>query len=133
MGVVYEAYDRERRMRVALKTLRTLSAEAILRFKNEFRALQDLQHPNLCALGELISVGGQWFFSMELVDGVDLLSWVRPPREGVPAQPNSADFMDPSPSADTLKPRSLAGVARLERAAGGGGPGGGAGGPRRSM
>ena len=57
MGVVYEAYDRERRIRVALKTLRTLSAEGILRFKNEFRALQDLSHPNLCTIGELISLG----------------------------------------------------------------------------
>src|SRR5262249_58312456 len=78
MGVVYEAWDRERRARVAIKTLRTLSAEGILRFKNEFRALQDLTHRNLCALGELISDRGQWFFTMELVDGVDLLSWVRP-------------------------------------------------------
>ncbi|MGZ3438484.1 MAG: serine/threonine-protein kinase, partial [Polyangia bacterium] len=118
MGVVYEAYDRERRMRVALKTLRTLSAEAILRFKNEFRSLQDLSHPNLCTLGELISVSGQWFFTMELVDGVDLLGWVRPPREGAPAPPvnTSADFMDPSPSADTLRPHASA-IQRLERAA----------------
>ncbi|MDB4969703.1 MAG: Serine/threonine-protein kinase PknA [Myxococcales bacterium] len=115
MGVVYEAYDRERRMRVAIKTLRTLSAEAILRFKNEFRALQDLQHPNLCALGELISVGGQWFFSMELVDGVDLLGWVRPAREGLPAQPHTTEFVDPSPSADTLRPRSSAVATRVER------------------
>jgi hypothetical protein len=78
MGVVYEALDRERGERVALKTLRTLSADALLRFKNEFRALQDLQHPNLCTLGELIGEGSQWFFTMELIDGVDLFSWVRP-------------------------------------------------------
>src|SRR5262249_40613156 len=116
MGVVYEAYDRERRMRVALKTLRTLSAEGILRFKNEFRALQDLSHPNLCTLGELITLGRQWFFTMELVDGVDLLGWVRPQREGVPAPPGaSRDFVDPSPSADTMRPHASA-VQRLERA-----------------
>jgi len=78
MGVVYEAVDRERNARVALKTLRTSGAESILRFKNEFRALQDLEHPNLCSLGELISEAGQWFFTMELVDGTDFLSFVRP-------------------------------------------------------
>ncbi|HEX9104127.1 MAG TPA: serine/threonine-protein kinase, partial [Polyangia bacterium] len=119
MGVVYEAYDRERRMRVALKTLRTLSAEGILRFKNEFRALQDLSHPNLCTLGELISLGRQWFFTMELVDGVDLLGWVRPQREGVPAPAVTTSHelvVDPSPSADTLRPHASA-VQRLERAA----------------
>jgi eukaryotic-like serine/threonine-protein kinase len=115
MGVVYEAYDRERRMLVALKSLRTLSAEGILRFKNEFRALQDLQHPNLCALGELISDAGQWFFTMELVDGVDLLGWVRPDGDN-PAQPSSSSLptLDPSPSADTLRPHASA-VARLSR------------------
>src|SRR4029078_2561363 len=79
MGVVYEALDRERNSRVALKTLRTLDATAVLRFKNEFRWLQDLQHPNLVSLGELFSEDGQWFFTMELIDGVDFLHWVRPP------------------------------------------------------
>src|SRR5205823_2255349 len=58
MGVVYEALDLERNAHVALKTLRTSGAESILRFKNEFRALQDLEHPNLCSLGELISEAG---------------------------------------------------------------------------
>src|SRR5262252_10689710 len=78
MGVVYEAMDHERDVRVALKTLRSPNAEALLRFKHEFRALQDLQHPNLVNLGELIEEQGQWFFTMELVQGIDLLSWVRP-------------------------------------------------------
>src|SRR5262245_51726386 len=78
MGVVYEALDRERNVRVALKTLRTLDAEALTRFKNEFRSLQDIQHPNLVSLGELLEENGQLFFTMELVRGVDFFEWVRP-------------------------------------------------------
>src|SRR5258706_9221316 len=77
MGVVYEAFDRDRRARVAIKTLRTFSAVALARFKREFRALQDLQHPNLITLGELISDGEQWFFTMELGRGDDILAFVR--------------------------------------------------------
>ena len=77
MGVVWEALDRERLTPVALKTLRTLAPETLLRFKHEFRALQDLSHPNLVSLGELIEEDGQWFFTMELVRGESLLAWVR--------------------------------------------------------
>jgi eukaryotic-like serine/threonine-protein kinase len=76
MGVVYQALDRERQANVALKTLKKLDGEALLRLKNEFRALQDLEHPNLVSLGELIEESGQWFFTMELVPGVDFMSWV---------------------------------------------------------
>ena len=75
MGVVYEAHDQERNCRVALKTLRTREPRAILRLKHEFRALRDLQHPNLVSFGELFESAGNWFFTMELVHGVDLLSW----------------------------------------------------------
>ena len=78
MGVVYEAFDRERQIPVAVKTLRTLDADTLLRFKNEFRALQDLHHPNLVSLSELIEHHGQWFFTMELIHGVDFISHVRP-------------------------------------------------------
>ena len=100
MGIVYEAYDRERRTRVALKTLRTLTADAVLRFKNEFRILQDIEHPNLVSLGELIEDGGQWFFTMELVDGTDFWSWVRPGDSRLRAGSSV------SPSADTLDLRA---------------------------
>jgi eukaryotic-like serine/threonine-protein kinase len=77
MGVVYEALDREQNARVALKTLRAVNPEALLRFKHEFRTVQDLAHPNLVRLGELIEDAGRWFFTMELVEGTDLLSYVR--------------------------------------------------------
>src|SRR3954470_5313674 len=78
MGVVYDVFDRERKTRVALKTLRTLGGEQLMRFKNEFRALSDLHHLNLVSLGELIHHDGLWFFTMELIDGWDLLAYVRP-------------------------------------------------------
>jgi hypothetical protein len=77
MGVVYEVLDRERSARVALKTLRAFSPEALLGFKREFRTLQELQHPNLITLGELIEERGQWFFTMELVEGVSFTRYVR--------------------------------------------------------
>ena len=78
MGMVYEALDRNRGARIALKTLQHVSADGLLRFKNEFRAVQDVQHPNLVTLGELIEDCGQWWLTMELVDGVEFLAHVRP-------------------------------------------------------
>jgi eukaryotic-like serine/threonine-protein kinase len=77
MGVVYRARDRERGVDVALKTLRGITPDSVLRFKSEFRALRDLRHPNLVELGELFETEGTWFFTMELVRGVPFLSWVR--------------------------------------------------------
>jgi hypothetical protein len=78
MGVVYEALDREQGAHVALKTLKTSDARTILRFKQEFRALEGLHHPNLVQLGDLVEDRGRWFFTMELVRGIDFLSYVRP-------------------------------------------------------
>ncbi len=78
MGTVFEVRDRERDIRVALKRLRAATPEALLHLKKEFRALQDLRHPNLIRLGELLEEDGRWFFTMELVEGVDFTSWVRP-------------------------------------------------------
>ncbi|MCE9579941.1 MAG: serine/threonine-protein kinase PknK, partial [Deltaproteobacteria bacterium] len=78
MGVVYEAFDRERAAPVALKALRTPGPELLLRLKQEFRALQDVRHPNLVGMGELFEARGQWFFTMDLVDGVPFWDHVRP-------------------------------------------------------
>src|SRR5262245_33093461 len=76
MGVVYEVVDRQRQARVALKLLQQEDSEAIERFKREFRVLQDLEHPNLVRLLELVVEGDAWAFTMELVDGCDIITWV---------------------------------------------------------
>ena len=77
MGTVYRAYDRRYRRHVALKTMNRAGAVALLRFKHEFRTLLDVVHPNLVTLYELICDGQNWFLTMELLDGVDFLRYVR--------------------------------------------------------
>src|ERR1044071_1112910 len=78
MGVVYAARDHRRGCTVAIKTLRAETPEMLHRLRDEFLVLHDLAHPNLVSLGELFDDDGHWFFSMELVDGVDFLRHVRP-------------------------------------------------------
>lgn len=77
MGTVFRAYDRRCRRHVALKTMNRAGAVALLRFKHEFRTLLDVVHPNLVTLYELIGDGQHWVLTMELLDGVDFLRYVR--------------------------------------------------------
>src|SRR5579859_3216033 len=78
MGIVYEALDRERQTRVALKTLRNVDPASIYRFKIEFRSLAELSHQNLLPLYELFYEDDRWFFTMELLEGAtDLLTYIR--------------------------------------------------------
>ncbi|EDM78005.1 eukaryotic-type protein kinase [Plesiocystis pacifica SIR-1] len=63
---------------VALKVLGRASPTALYRFKREFRALADVEHPNLISLVELVVPReGKPFFTMELVDGPPFTEYVR--------------------------------------------------------
>ncbi len=78
MGIVYEAEDKERGQRVALKTITNPDVEKIYQLKREFRVLADLSHPNLVALYDLVVDDSSCFFTMELLDGDDLLTYLAP-------------------------------------------------------
>jgi eukaryotic-like serine/threonine-protein kinase len=77
MGVVYEALDCATGARVALKTLHERRSSLLLELKREFRAVHGIQHPNLVELGELFQTDDAWFFTMELVEGRDCMSFLR--------------------------------------------------------
>lgn len=76
-GAVFAARDLEFGGQVALKILTYVSAGALYRLKNEFRALSDVAHPNLVRLLELGHEAEHWFVVMELVHGTDFMSYVR--------------------------------------------------------
>jgi serine/threonine protein kinase/tetratricopeptide (TPR) repeat protein len=119
-GVVHEAIDRSTGSRVALKTLTRLDGGALYRFKQEFRALADVAHDNLVRLGELRFEGGEWFFTMELIDGVDWLTYVRGHAARLvvsPTGPASASIEEIH-----FAPTLEASIDEVTGPAGGGGP-----------
>jgi eukaryotic-like serine/threonine-protein kinase len=106
-GVVYEALDRERGTRVALKALRFVTAQSLAELKREFRAMQGVHHPNLVSLGDLVVEDDECFFTMDLVEGVDFLEYVRPTRSLV----DDLSLEDTNrPSAHLLAAPIIAGV-----------------------
>ena len=78
MGSVFEAFDRKHRTRVALKSVRARSPEALLALKREFRSLAGIRHPSVVDFIELVEDRGGAFFTMELLEGEDFLEHVRP-------------------------------------------------------
>jgi hypothetical protein len=125
-GTVYEVFDQERGTTVAAKVLREEAVgDAILRFKKEFRGLTELRHPNIIQLYELLNEGGQWFFTMELLeDAHSFTQWVRPvdgawsdlaagTTTPIPAR-DRVDLAKIDPTAAMDAPRSLSEL-RLDR------------------
>ncbi len=93
MGVVYQAFDHASEVTVALKTLKNWGAQDLYRLKNEFRQLAEVRHTNLVQLRELVCERGTWFVSMEFVEGMDFLSYLRPPP--APVEPDDETYDGP--------------------------------------
>ena len=83
-GVVYKARHTQNDHLVALKILPSHSylnqvePQQLHRFRNEFRRICRIDHENLVGLQNLSVDGQQWFFTMDLIDGEDFRSYVRP-------------------------------------------------------
>ncbi len=117
MGIVYRAYSEKLERVVALKTLRSMSPDALQRFKREFRVLADVTHPNLVNLYELVSDGESWFFSMELLDGMNFREYSRSGvREDDKEAAKSSDAEDASPLTPARLDRIRRGMKQLASA-----------------
>jgi eukaryotic-like serine/threonine-protein kinase len=115
MGVVYEAYDRERGRRIAIKTLLRFSPSALYLFKQEFRTLANVLHPNLVRLHELVASETEGvFFTMELVAGQDFRTYTQraDARAALELPPATTDGR-PGACVETLS-----GTSRVDEAAG---------------
>ena len=76
MGTVYRAYDADLHSDVALKVLHELGPGEVYRLKQEFRILRGIVHPNLVRFYELDASGALPHFTMEFLEGTDLLTHV---------------------------------------------------------
>lgn len=76
MGLVFRAIDHDLQSEVAIKTVRTPDVKVLYRLKQEFRALADLSHRNLVSLYELGREEDRWYFTMELLNGVNFVQHV---------------------------------------------------------
>lgn len=81
-GVVYRARDRLLGCDVALKVMRDAHGDGALGFRRSFGSLKRLSHPNLVQLLDLVEDGGRLLLVMELVEGEELLAYVRHGPQG---------------------------------------------------
>src|SRR5512145_1140061 len=72
MGEVYKARDTRLGRTVAIKVLRSPSADLRERFEREARVVAALQHPHICTLIDIGDHAGVEYIVMELLDGKPL-------------------------------------------------------------
>lgn len=77
MGVVYRAHDLVLDDTVALKFVRAGRARQLEPTLNEVRLARQITHPNVCRVFDIGEVEGEYFFSMEYIDGEDLRSLLK--------------------------------------------------------
>jgi eukaryotic-like serine/threonine-protein kinase len=75
-GSVYRAFDDDRGIQLAVKVLHARQAGALYYFKNEFRTLRQIRHPNVVTLHDGFFVEEPWFFTMDFVPGTNLLQFL---------------------------------------------------------
>ncbi len=82
-GAVYAAEDSRSGREVALKLLHREDPDALHRFRQEYRRVSRVTHPNLVPLVELEQFGDQHFLIMPLLHGAELLPALEatPPEE----------------------------------------------------
>ena len=100
MGAVYKARQKQLDRIVALKILPPgIGDEPAFagRFAREAKALAKLNHPNIVTLYEFGDAGGQFYFLMEFVDGVNLRQLLQAgrvsPREALAIVPQICDAL----------------------------------------
>src|SRR5256886_26882 len=87
MGAVYQAWDTELSVAVALKVIRTdrrrggsASPEAEKRFKNELLLARQVTHKNVVRIHDLGEIDGIKYITMPYVHGADLATILK--RDG---------------------------------------------------
>ena len=86
MGAVYQAWDQELGVAVALKVIRTevtdpsMAEEMSARFKRELLLAREVTHKNVVRIHDLGDIDGMKYFTMSFVKGEDLSSVLK--REG---------------------------------------------------
>ena len=83
MGAVYQAFDAELNVAVALKVIRTdsrkrsASPQAERRFKQELLLARQVTHKNVVRIHDLGEIGGIKYITMPYVEGYDLATVLR--------------------------------------------------------